>query len=88
MRIVNPAGGSGYTTLKSAGDYVRSGRARWAVDERGRRAIEFNANYRHASVMRESRIPYDIVAGSAMATEEELSNTPVSNPAELLGRGE
>jgi hypothetical protein len=41
VRILNPAGGEGFTTIKRAQAYVDQGRAAWRIRPTGRLAIRF-----------------------------------------------
>ena len=81
VKIVNPAGGNGYTTRKCAERYVREGRALLTTE-----GLKFTGTNRlHVAVS--NRSEYDIAANSGMATLGDLANLPMSRPKIILGVG-
>ena len=90
VRILNPAGGRGYTSRKSAERYVRKGRARWVVDM-GQECIEFHSQHHgHLAAVRSvesahDESAYDRVAGSGLASIDALRNLPIAgDPMRVL----
>lgn len=86
VRILNPAGGRGYTSRKCAERYIREGRAQWAWDEKGP-CVEFLENHpRHVAVVTHvrARTEYDLAAATGMASLEAIRNLPVGGDVVLV----
>lgn len=86
VRILNPAGGYGWTTRKRAQRYIQRGMARWNGD-----ALEFlrlSGDVVLISAARARDAAYDHAAHTGCASREELRNLPMAgNVDRLLGRG-
>jgi hypothetical protein len=81
VRILNAAGGSGYTSRKNAERAVRRGVAQWAFDVQGE-CLEFLADGRaaavRAAVVRSiDEAGYDYAASTGRASMEAIAGLPV-----------
>ncbi len=75
VRILNPAAGDGWTTVKQAQAYVASGAAVWRNKPDGSLAIKF-AQFRAAN----STLEWDgIDRSDAPATLEQMEGVPLMN---------
>ena len=83
VRIQNPAGGSGYTSRKSAEHLVSRGRARW-LDISTIAMVESDPRHQAAERCARSCHEYDRAAHSGIASVEAIRNLPVAGPAERL----
>jgi hypothetical protein len=88
IRIENPVSGRGFTSKNRAKRFVAQGRAAWVQAEVSIRFVQ--SDHRHVSAQtaaNHTRWWYDRAAHEGMAQIADLANTPVIQPARLLGIG-
>lgn len=83
IKILNPAGGVGWTNRKRAKAYVRRGRARW-IDDGTIQFIESDSNTAAIASARLREIDYDRAARTGCASLDAIRNLPMVGPIERL----
>lgn len=89
VRIHNPAGGFGWTSTKSAIEYIKRGRARYCADG----SIEFITSTEHVSCSIRKSVDLTLagydrdVSSGAISTERAMIGVPIACPGVALNFG-